>query len=126
MTDKNVVNREPRQKTISGLRTIVFLSLITNLYELYGFFAEGASVRQFPGIVLGFVGTVLLWQLAKQIQTGKKQAFYYWLLLLAVGMLRWGLGGAVFEVNVLSIILMAMVVVFSLRIVTWMRAGVLA
>lgn len=125
MINKNAKNRELVQRTVSSMRMVALLSLITNAYELYGFFNEAGTVRQMLSITLGIAGTILIWQLAKQLQAGKKQSLYYWLMVIAIGMIRWIFVDAVFDLNILSIILISMIIVFTLRMTVWVRSEVL-
>jgi hypothetical protein len=125
MIDKNAKNRQLVQKTVNSMRMVALLSLITNAYELYGFLNTTGTVRQMPSITLGIIGTMLIWLFAGQLQAEKKQALYYWLAVIAIGMVRWVFVAAVFDINILSIILISMVVVFTLRMTGWVRSGAL-
>ena len=125
MNDKNAKNRELVQKTVNSMKMVALLSLATNVYQLYGFFDKAGNVRQLPGIALGIVGTILIWLFARQLQAEKKQALYYWLMVVAIGMVRWIFVDAVFNLNILTIILISMVVSFTLRMTGWVRSEVL-
>jgi predicted neutral ceramidase superfamily lipid hydrolase len=125
MIDKNAKNRKLVQRTVNSMKMVAVLSLITNLYQVYGFVNAAGDVRQMLSIALGIAGTILIWQLAIQLQAGKKQSLYYWLMVIAVGMIRWIFVDAIFELNILSIILISMVAIFTMRMTVWVRSEVL-
>jgi hypothetical protein len=125
MTDNNAKNRELVQRTVKSMKTVALLSLMTNVYQLYGFFDKAGNFRQLPGVALGIIGTILIWLFARQLQAEKKQSLYYWLMVVAIGMIRWLFVDAAFDLNILSIILISMVVIFTLRMTVWVRSEVL-
>jgi hypothetical protein len=125
MIDINTTNQQTVRKTANGITLAFFLSLITNVYDVYRFINRPGELREGISIALGILGTLLLWQLSSTLRAEKKQALYYWLALLFIGYIRWIFVDAAFSLNILSMVLMALAVVFSLRMIFWMRNGVL-
>jgi hypothetical protein len=123
--DKNSNNRALMQKTINGIKVAIFLSLATDVYEVYGFVNESGGLRKGISIALGILGTVLIWQFGRALRAEKKQALFYWLIAVAVGMVRWIFIDATFSLTVLSILLLALFVTLTLRVVVWTRNGLL-
>ena len=122
---KNSNNRASMQKMIGGIKVAVFLSLATDVYEVYGFVNEPGGFRKGISIALGILGTVLIWQFGRSLRAEKKQALFYWLTTVVVGMVRWIFIDATFSLNVLSILLLALFVTLTLRVVVWTRNGLL-
>ena len=83
------------------------------------------EVRQGIDIALGIIGTILIWQFSKALLAEKKQALYYWLAVALLGYSRWIFVDATFDFNVLSMILLSLAVMLTLRIVSWTRNGAL-
>jgi hypothetical protein len=50
---------------------------------------------------------------------------YYWLVLLFIGTMRWIFVDAAFTLNVFPLVLLALAVMFTLRMICWMRNGLL-
>jgi hypothetical protein len=125
MTDKNAKNQESVRKMAASMRTVFYLSLATNAYDVYRFMRAPGEVRQGIGIALGIIGTILLWQFSKALRAEKKQALYYWLAVGLLGYSRWIFIDATFDLNVLSVILLSFAVMLTLRMVFWMRNGAL-
>ena len=113
------------QKMIDGIKVAVFLSLATDLYEVYRFVNEPGGFRQGISTALGILITALIWQFGRALRAEKKQALFYWLIAVAVGMVRWIFIDATFSLNVLSILLLALFVTLTLRVVVWTRNGLL-
>jgi hypothetical protein len=125
MVDNNVANQQAVRKMANGIRLAFFLSLITNLYDIYRFITMSGELREGFSIAFGILGTILLWQLSSKLQQEKKQALYYWLALLFIGYVRYIFVDATFSLSVVSVGLLLLAVVLTLRIVFWMRNGVL-
>ena len=104
MTDKNAKNQESVRKMADNMKTVFYLSLATNVFEIYRFMSASREVRQGIGIALGIIGTILLWQLSKALKAEKKKALSYWLAVGLIGYSRWIFVDATFDFNVLSII----------------------
>jgi hypothetical protein len=83
------------------------------------------EIRQGIGIALGILGTILTWLIYRELRAEKKQALSFWLAGVLLGYLRWVFIDATFDLNVISIILILVTIVFTLRIVIWVRNGVL-
>ena len=64
MIDNNVKNQNALQKTANEIRVAFLLSLLTNLYDIYHFLNTSGEVRQGMSILVGVLGTGLLWQFA--------------------------------------------------------------
>ena len=109
-----------------GVRLAVFLSLANNIYEIYRFMKEPGNIAQGTSIVFGIVGTFLIWQCSKELRAEKKQALYYWLALGLTGYIRWIFIDATFALNIASILVMAVLIIFTLRIMIWVRNKSLA
>ena len=109
------------QKMVNGVKLAFFLSLATNIYQVYGFMNEPGELLGGVSIALGIVGTLLIWQFSRALQAEKKQALYYWLGLLLAGYIRWVFVDATFNLNLVSIVLMILAIVFTLRIVNWVK-----
>ena len=109
------------QKMVNGVKLAFFLSLATNIYQVYGFMNEPGELLGSVSIALGIVGTLLIWQFSRALQAEKKQALYYWLGLLFTGYVRWIFVDGAFSLNVFSIMLIVVAAVFTLRIVNWIR-----
>jgi hypothetical protein len=123
--DKNSKKHASMQKMIAGIKVAVFLSLATDVYEVYGFVNEPGGFRKGISIALGILGTVLIWQFGRALRAEKKQALFYWLIAVVVGMGRWIFIDATFSLNVLSLLLLALFVTLTLRVVVWTRNGLL-
>jgi chromate transport protein ChrA len=122
---KNSNSRASMQKMIDGIKVAVFLSLATDIYEVYGFVNEPGGFRKGISIALGILVTVLIWQFGRSLRAEKKRALFYWLIAVAVGMVRWIFIDATFSLTVLSILLLALFVTLTLRIAVWTRNGLL-
>jgi hypothetical protein len=125
MINKNAKNREALFKMAGSIRTVFFISLAVNAYEVYGFVSQPAGVRQGLSIALGILGTVLVWQFGTQLRAEKKSALPYWLAAVLAGMIRWIFIDATFNLNVFSILLLSLSIFLTLRIVSWTRNGLL-
>ena len=125
MVATNVKNQQAVQNMAGQIRAAFFLSLLTNLYELYDFFNSAGDLRQGVSIMLGVLGTGLLWFISKELRAGKKLALYYWLGLLLAGASRWVLVNAALEWNILSMVLLALLTGITLKLVVWTRNSVL-
>lgn len=125
MTDKNEKNREAVRKLADSIRIVFFLELIISAYDLYRFMNAPGEIRQGIGIAIGIFGTILAWLMYRGLRAEKKQALSFWLAGVFLGYLRWIFIDATFDLNVISIILMLVTIAFTLRIVIWVRNGVL-
>ena len=125
MVATNVKNQQAVQNMAGQIRAAFFLSLLTNLYELYDFFNTAGDLRQGVSIMLGVLGTGLLWFISKELRAGRKLALYYWLGLLLAGASRWVLVNAALEWNILSMVLLALLTGITLKLVVWTRNSVL-
>jgi hypothetical protein len=125
MIDNNATNQQAPRKMANGVRMAFFLSLITDVYDIYRFINGSGELRQGISIAVGILGTILIWQLSRQLWVEKKQALYYWLALLFVGYIRYIFVDAAFELNLISIFLLALAIGLTLRMVIWTRNGVL-
>ena len=114
-------NQTSMQKMVNGVKLAFFLSLATNILEVYRFMNEPGGLRNGISIALAIMGTLLIWQFSRALQAEKKQALYYWLALLLAGYTRWIFVDGAFSLNVLSIMLIGVAAVFTLRIVNWVR-----
>lgn len=109
------------RKMVDGMKLAVFLSLASNAYDVYSFMNEASGFRKGISIALGIIGTLLIWQFSRELQAEKKQALYYWLALGLTGYIRWVFVDSAFKLNVVSIILMLLTIIFTMRIVIWTR-----
>jgi hypothetical protein len=126
MNNGNTINQQAVRKMAHGIRLAFFLSLLTNVYEIYRFINKSGELREGISIAFGILGTILLWQLSSKLQAEKKQALYYWLALLFVGYIRYIFVDGAFSLSVVSVGLLLLAVVLTLRIVSWMRNGVIS
>jgi hypothetical protein len=125
MIVKNAKNQESVRKMAGSMKTVFYLSLATNVFDIYRFMSSSGEIRQGIGIVLGTIGTILLWHLGKMLWAEKKQALYYWLGMGLLGYSRWIFFDDTFDLNVWTIILLSLAIVITLRIVLWIRNGAL-
>ena len=125
MIDNNVKNQRAVQKTANEIRVAFLLSLLTNLYDIYHFLNTSGEVRQGMSILVGVLGTGLLWQLSRELRAGKKLALYYWLGLLFVGTSRWVFLDAAFELSIVSIVVLTLAMAITLKMASWTRNRVL-
>jgi len=125
MLDKNAISRESVHKMADGLRAVVFLSLAVTAIEIYGSSREPGEIRQGISIALGILGTILIWQFSRELRAEKKQALFYWLATCLLGYVRWVFVDATFDLNILSMILISLAVILTLRIITWVQNGLL-
>jgi len=125
MVNKNAINQAPVRKMADNMKTVVYLSLAVNAFEIYGFVREPAGVRQAISIALGIVSTILIWQFSRELRAEKKQALVYWLVIGLLGYVRWVFIDAAFDFNILSMILISFAIFLTLRILTWVRNGLL-
>ena len=109
----------------NGIRVAFFLSLLTDMYDVYHFVNASGELRQGMSITLGVLGTGLIWQLGRELRAGKKLALYYWLGLLLVGAWRWVFVDAAFELSIVSMVILALAIVITLKMVFWARSRVL-
>lgn len=126
MDDSNANNQQAVQKMANQIRIAFFLSLLTNLYDIYRFIDTSGELRQGMSILFGVLGTGLIWLIGRELRAGKKLALYYWLGLLLVGTLRWIFLDGAFELNILSMVVLALGVTITLKMVGWARSRVLA
>lgn len=125
MLNNNATNQQAVRKMANGIRLAFFLSLITDIYDIYRFITISGELREGISIALGILGTILLWQLSSTLQAEKKQAIYYWLALLFVGYIRYIFVDAALSLNVISVIVLVLAIFITLRLVFWMRNAVL-
>ena len=118
-------NRALMQKMIAGIKIAIFLSLANNAYESYKFVNEPDGFRKGISIALGILGTILIYQFGRELREEKKQALFYWLAVVVVGIVRWIFIDAAFSFNALSILLLALFAVLTLRVIVWTRNGLL-
>ena len=125
MVANNVNNQQAVQKMANQIRVAFFLSLLTNLYDIYHFINTSGEFRQGMSIAFGVLGTALIWQLGRELRAGKKLALYYWFGLLLVGTSRWVFEDATFELNIVSMVILALVIGITLKMVFWARSRML-
>ena len=125
MIDNNVKNQNALQKTANEIRVAFLLSLLTNLYDIYHFLNTSGEVRQGMSILVGVLGTGLLWQLSRELRAGKKLALYYWLGLLFVSTSRRVFLDAAFELSIVSIVVLTLAMAITLKMASWTRNRVL-
>lgn len=113
------------QKTANGVKIAAFLSLATNLYQIYFYTQAPDGILGAVSLGLGVIGTILIWQLATMLKAEKKHSLYYWLALILVGYSRWIFIDASFTINVASIAVMALTIILTLRIANWTRKNAL-
>jgi hypothetical protein len=118
-------NHQPVRRLAASIRTVVFLSLATNIYEIYRFINQPEGIREGLSIALGILGTILIWQFGKELQAEKKQALLYWLAAVFAGLIRWIFIDVTFNFNIFSVLLLVLSVVLTLRITLWTRNGLL-
>ena len=125
MVDHNAKNQQTIQKMANGIRVAFFLSLLTDLYDIYHFINTSGELRQGISITLGLLGTGLIWQFGRELRAGKKLALYTWLGLLLVGTSRWVFVDAAFELSIVSMVILALAMMITLKMVFWARSRVL-
>ena len=125
MVDHNAKNQQAVQKMANGIKVAFFLSLLTDLYEIYHFVNNSGELRQGISIAFGVLGTGLIWQFGRELRAGKRLALYYWLGLLLLGTSRWVFVDAAFELNVVSMVTLTLAIVITLKTVFWTRSRVL-
>ena len=125
MVDNNVNDQQAVQKMSNQIGVAFFLSLLTNLYDIYHFINTSGEFRQGMSITFGVLGTALIWQFGRELRAGKKLALYYWLGLLLVGTSRWVFVDAAFELNIVSMVILALAIGITLKMVFWARSRVL-
>jgi hypothetical protein len=126
MKGKNKMDQAPKnqisiRKMADGVRVAVFLSLASNIYQIYQFMKEPGDVAQAISIGLGIVGTFLIWKCSQELRAEKKQALHYWLALALTGYVRWMFIDGTFDLNVASMLVMSIMVIFTARIMIWIR-----
>ena len=126
MTEINAISRESIYKMAGAMRNAAFLSLAVNVFEIYRFIREPGELLQIISIVLSIAGTILIWLFSKALGQAKKQALYYWVAACLLGYIRWVFIDARFELNAISIILITLFIIFTVRFITWVRNGLLA
>ncbi len=122
---KNEKDREAVRKMADSMRIVFFLALVISASDLYRFMSASGEIRQGISIALGILGTILVWLMYRELRAEKKQALSFWLAAVLLGYFRWIFIDATFDVNIISIILIFLVIVFTLRLVIWTRSGVL-
>jgi hypothetical protein len=125
MDDKDVKHQQAVQNMANQIRVAFFLSLLTNLYDVYHFTNTSAEFRQGMSILFGVLGTGLIWLIGRELRAGKKLALYYWLGLLLAGTSRWVFLDGAFELNILSMVILALGITITLKMVVWTRSRVL-
>jgi hypothetical protein len=126
MTEINAISRESVYKMAGVMRNAAFLSLAVNVFEIYRFIREPGELLQIISIFLSIAGTLLIWLFSKALGQAKKQALYYWMAACLLGYIRWVFIDARFELNAISIILITLFIIFTVRFITWVRNGLLA
>ena len=125
MDDSNANNQQAVQKMANQIRIAFFLSLLTNLYDIYRFIDTSGELRQGMSVLFGVLGTGLVWLIGRELRAGKRLALYYWLGLLLVGTSRWVFLDGAFEWNILSMVVLALGITITLKMVVWTRTRVL-
>ena len=125
MVANTVVNQPACRKMAQGIRLAFYLSLITNVYDIYRFINTSGELREGISIAFGILGTILLWQLSSKLQAEKKQALYYWLALLFVGYIRYIFVDGAMSLSVIAMGLLLLAAVLTVKIAFWTRDGVL-
>lgn len=121
--NSNTTKEEAVHKMAGIMRNVAFLSLVTNVFEVYGVIR--GEPNKALSMVLGISGTVLIWVLSKALQQGKKQALYYWLTAGLFGYIRGIIIASSFTLNVLSVIFIAIFIILTIKIFTWTKNGLL-
>lgn len=119
--NNNTTTLEQIQKMANGVKLAALLSLATNIYEMYGYLNEPTGFQNAISLVVGMIGTILIWLFGRELQAQKKQALFYWVGLLVMGMGRLLFSGAALSLNVLSIALVVLLAVMTSRLVVWTR-----
>lgn len=125
MVDHNVKNQNAVQKMANQVRVAFFLSLLTDLYGIYHFINSSGDFRQGLSILVGLLGTGLMWQFSRELRAGKKLALVYWLGLLLAGTSRWIFLDPAFQLNMVSIVIFVFAIALTLRMAFWARSRVL-
>ena len=126
MTDIAIQQRNAVQSMADGMRTVFFLSLLTNAFEMYRFAVEPGDLRQGLSSALGLPGTALIWLLGRQLRAGKKQALNSWLGAALLGYTRFIFIDGTFELNILTMVVLCLAIGLTMRMILWVRHGLLA
>ena len=125
MIDDNAKFRKAMQRMANSMRTVFYISLMINIYDIYRFFNTAGEVRKGVSISLGIIGTILIWQFGRELRAGKKEALSYWLAAVMTGMIRWIFVDATFTFSIFSILILALSAILTLRVTLWTRSGLL-
>ena len=125
MLDQSIQNQTAVQKMAGSMRTVFFLSLATNAFDVYRFASAPGELRQGINAALGILGTIMVWQLSRSLRAGKKQSLFYWLAMVVLGYTRFIFVDAAFELNILTVLLICSAIVLTLKIFLWTRNGAL-
>ncbi len=125
MNNNNTAVHEQIQKMATSVKVVAFLSLAVNAYEVYQYIKEPTDVEHLIGIVVGIMGTPLLWFFGSQLQSKRKRALLLWIGISVVGLARVIISSDPFLLNISSILLIGLWTGLSTRLVVWTRAKVL-
>ena len=125
MSDQIAQHRDTARKIGEGMRTVLYLCLATNAFDLYRFAGAPADLRHGLGAAMGILGTIMVWQAGKNLRAAKKQALPYWLAMAILGYARFIFVEGTFELNPLTLVLMLSALGLTSRMFVWSRNGAL-
>jgi len=125
MINNNAKNREPLRRMAASIRSVFFLSLAVNAYEVYTLVSRPIEVPQGFSVAIGILGTALIWQFGKELRAEKKSALSYWLAAVLASMIRWMFIDSTFDLNIFSILLLSLSIILTVRMMIWTRNGLL-
>jgi multidrug transporter EmrE-like cation transporter len=117
MTDAVEDTREQIRRFADMMKIAVFLMAASDVYEVFDFLSSQSDLRQGISIAMRIMGTIAFWLFSSDLRALKKRALYYGIAALVLGPIGWIVfDGDRFHLNIISIILIFLAVLYTLRI----------
>jgi hypothetical protein len=121
----NITPHEQIQRLANSVKLAAILSLVANIYELYAYLQAPTASQSMIDIVIGFVGTSLIWLFGSQLQSRMKRALLVWIGISVIGCARFIISADPFALNIALIVLVGLWAALTARLLVWSRNKVL-
>ena len=109
--------REQIRRFADAMKIGVLLMAASDAYEVYDFLSSQGNLRQGISIAMRIMGTIAFWLFSTDLRALKKRALYYGIAALVLGPIGWIVFDRErFHLNIISIILIFLAVLYTLRI----------
>ena len=109
--------------TAKNLRFIAILLIVFNTYFIYDLVREKGEVASIMNYALNIISALFIWVLALNLQKFKKQALYYWIVVLVFGLIRWIFIDQTFTSSIGTYLVLGFFAFFTINIFIWIRSG---